>query len=92
MRYNLAQSEAGRFFPSESRLEHHANYYMPPTTANNIDVYMFACWEVIQLLAEGCWFPLGTPVSFANKSHDHDITGDVEKHFKHESIQSMLFG
>ena len=50
-------------------LEHLANYYMPPTIA-----YMFACWEVRQLLTKGRQFPRGTPVSSANKTDCLDMT------------------
>ena len=46
---------------------------MPPTTT-----YMYTCWEVCQLLAGGWWFPLGTPVSPANKTDRHDMTSDVK--------------
>ena len=56
------------FFPSgplwQMWLEHRANYYMSPTTA-----YMFACWEVRQLLAEGWRFPL---ISSPYKINRHD--------------------
>ena len=50
-------------------LEHRAKYYMSPTTT-----YMFICWEVRQLIAEGRRFPPGAPVSSANKTYRHDMT------------------
>ena len=37
-------------------------------------VYMYACWEIRQLLAEGWRFPFGTPVSTAIKTDRHDMT------------------
>ena len=42
---------------------------MHPTT-----VYMQAFWKVRQLLAQGRRFPLGNPVSSANKTDRLDIT------------------
>ena len=37
-----------------------------------IHVYMYASWEVRQLLAKCRQFPPGTPVSSANKTDRHD--------------------
>ena len=39
-----------------------------------VRVYMYACWEVRRLLAEGRRFPPGPPVSSANKTDRHDMT------------------
>ena len=50
-------------------------------------VYMYACWEVRKLLAEGQWFPPGTPVSYADKTDRHNMTQDIESGVKHKSIQ-----
>ena len=66
------------FFPSGPRWKNVIKVPCLLLYASNhyIHVYMYACWEVCQLLAEGRWFPPVTPVtpvSSANKTDRHDI-------------------
>ena len=51
---------------------------MPPTTT-----YMYVCWEVRQLLAEGRRFP--PPIKLTR----HDMTLDVESGVKHHDANNF---